>query len=150
MNYGIFHFTAGMFIGKNQIKAKGYLQNPNTGQKLTDQDLLDAGWPYGWPTLELDKHGITIDDGEINGTLQLGNVFKPYFGIGLGRSLPKSRIGFMFELGAIYQGDYIIKQGGKKVNLLDQANESFADISDYTKYFRWWPMLNFQLTYRIF
>ncbi|NDW10161.1 hypothetical protein [Dysgonomonas sp. 520] len=149
MNYGIFHFTAGFIIGKNKIKANGYLRDADTKERLTTDDLLPSA-AGKWPTLELDKYGIDINDGNINATLELGNVFKPYLGIGIGRSLPKSRVSFMFELGAIYQGDFTIKQNGKKVGSMKEAHDSFADIDDYTKYLKWWPMLNFQLSYRIF
>lgn len=147
MRYGIFHFTAGLFIGKNKIDASGYLQNSVTGKRITSEDLAPG---YAWPKLEIEGHQVVIDNGAIDATFELGQTLKPYFGIGIGRSLPKSRLGFMFELGAIYQGDYKIKQAGQEVNITQQVHDSFQDIGDYTKYLKWWPMLNFQLTYRIF
>lgn len=67
----------------------------------------------------MDGHAVEIKDGEMNGSFEMGGAFKPYFGIGIGRSLPKKRLGFMFELGVLYQGDYKLKQFGKEVSYLD-------------------------------
>lgn len=145
MSYGIFHFTVGAYIGNSKITALGSLYNPDTDQV--------AQLPQGemWPTINLDKYGIVVGDkASVDAALHLGNVVKPYLGIGIGRSLPNKRIGFMFELGAMYQGDLYIKQNGKKLVEMKDLEDSFADVRDYTKYIKWYPMLNFQLTYRIF
>lgn len=144
---GIFHFTTGFYIGNNKLKANGRLVDPSTGE----DSQLPPGHSWDEIELELDKHGISIDEGHINGSIELGNVIKPYFGIGLGRSVPKSRLGFMFELGVLYQGDWKIKQNGKKVESLEVGDNSFGDgVEDARKWLRWWPMVGFQLTYRIF
>jgi len=154
MRYGVFHFTAGFYIGNNKIKANGLLVNPETGQRAELRpEFIAAGYDWNDLILELDKYGVTIEEGgRIDAELKLGNVIKPYFGIGIGRSLPKSRIGFMFELGAMYQGNFEIRQNGKKVEKVEFINgDSFgSDLSDFTDYLKWWPMLNLQLTYRIF
>ncbi|WP_108821969.1 hypothetical protein [Dysgonomonas sp. Marseille-P4361] len=140
---GIFHITAGAFIGKNQLKAKGFLANMD-GSPVQLQD------GQSWPSIEFDGHKLELDDANLDATLQLGNVIKPYFGLGLGRAISKSRVSFKFELGMIYQGKYSIKQNGKKLDVLENATENFEDIDTYTQWLKWWPMLNFQLTYRIF
>ncbi|NDV70108.1 hypothetical protein [Dysgonomonas sp. 25] len=145
MKSGIFHITVGAFIGKNQLKARGYLFNGDTGERAS---LLD---PNGeWPKLEFDGNELNIDGGRLDANIQLGEIVKPYAGIGLGRSITKNRVGFKFELGVIYQGDYSIKQNGRKVDTTNLKTENFEDADQYTKWLRWWPMLNFQLTYRIF
>lgn len=140
---GIFHLTAGVFIGNNKLNADGFLAKSN-GEKVQ----LQPGYP--WPTLEFDGHQLTLDDANLNAELQLGKTLKPYFGLGLGRAISKSRVSFKFELGAIYQGDYTIKQNGRKVDIVKNATENFEDIDKITNLLKWWPMLNFQLTYRIF
>lgn len=140
---GIFHLTAGFFVGKNQLKAEGF---------LADYDGNPAVLKDGqtWPTLDFDGHQLKTDNGRLDATLQLGNVIKPYFGLGLGRAIANKRVAFKFELGMIYQGKYSIKQNGKKVDVIDNAVENFEDIDTYTNLLKWWPMLNFQLTYKIF
>lgn len=140
---GIFHITAGAFIGKNQLKANGFLadMDGNPVQLKEGQD---------WPYIEFDGHKLELNDANLDATLQLGSVIKPYFGLGLGRAISKSRVSFKFELGVIYQGDYTLKQNGKKLDIIENATENFEDIDTYTQWLKWWPMLNFQLTYRIF
>lgn len=140
---GIFHITAGAFIGKNQLKAKGFLADAN-GNPVQLREGQE------WPSIEFDGHKLELDDANLDATLQLGSVIKPYFGLGLGRAISKSRVSFKFELGVIYQGDYTLKQNGKKLDIIENATENFEDIDTYTQWLKWWPMLNFQLTYRIF
>ncbi|MDU1892219.1 MAG: hypothetical protein E6767_16165 [Dysgonomonas sp.] len=141
---GIFHLTAGAYIGKNQLKAKGYLVDGD-GNRATLIDPTEK-----WPNIDFDGHQLDINNGDLNATLQLGQVIKPYFGFGLGRAISKSRVSFKFEMGAIYQGKYTLKQNGKKVETISNAVENFEDIDKITNILKWWPMLNFQLTYRIF
>lgn len=141
----LFHVTAGVFLGENKLKADGRLVDPRTGQ---DAVLLPG---EDWPNIYFDDYEIDIKNGRITADLTVGeNFVKPYLGIGIGRSLPKKRVGFMFELGAMYHGGYTIKQNGKEVPTSSVGIESFEDAEDITKYLKWWPMVNMQLTYRLF
>ncbi len=140
---GIFHLTAGFYVGQNQIKASGFLADENG-----DRSTLLSG--YDWPTIEFDGHQLDINNGELDATLTLGKTIKPYVGLGFGRAISKSRVSFKFEMGAIYQGDYTLKQGGQNIDFIESEIENFTDIDTYTKWLKWWPMLNFQLTYKIF
>lgn len=142
---GIFHITAGAFVGKNKLTAKGFLADSDGNPS----ELLD---PDGqWPTIDFDGHVIEPVNGKLDIALQLGQVVKPYFGFGLGRAISRSRVSFMFELGAIYQGNYSLTQNGKKIDTSGiEGSESFQDAKTYTQILKWWPMMNFQLTYRIF
>ncbi|MBK5722695.1 hypothetical protein JGH11_17620 [Dysgonomonas sp. Marseille-P4677] len=140
---GIFHLTAGFFLGKNQLKAKGLL----TASDGSRAELLPG---EDWPTVDFDGHQLKVDNANLDATFQLGEVVKPYFGLGIGRAIANKRVAFKFELGAIYQGKYSIKQNGKKINIADNVTENFENIDTYTNILKWWPMLNFQLTYKIF
>lgn len=142
---GIFHLTAGVFIGANKLKASGFLANPNTGERATLKPGVSE-----WPYVDFDGHRLTLDDANLDAILQLGKIIKPYFGLGVGRAIANKRVAFKFELGMIYQGDYSLEQNGKKLDVESNASESFEDIDDYTKWLKWWPMLNFQLSYKIF
>jgi hypothetical protein len=142
---GIFHLTAGVFIGANKLKANGFLANPDTGEPATLRPEVSE-----WPDVDFDGHRLTLDDANLDATLQLGKTIKPYFGLGLGRAIANKRVAFKFELGMIYQGDYSLKQNGKKLDVVSNASESFEDIDTYTQWLKWWPMLNFQLSYKIF
>lgn len=141
---GIFHLTAGAFIGANRLKANGLLVD----QYGNPAELLPG---KKWPTVDFDGHQLVLDGPNLDATLQLGQVIKPYFGLGLGRAVAKNnRVSFKFELGLIYQGNYSLKQNGKKLDVSATASESFEDFDTYTNLLKWWPMLNFQLSYRIF
>jgi len=142
---GIFHLTAGVFIGTNKLKARGFLSNPSNGQPAE----LKPGATH-WPTVDFDGHVLTLDDANLNADLQLGGFIKPYFGLGVGRAIANKRVSFKFELGLIYQGDYTLKQNGRKVEVFSNASENFEDIDTYTRLLKWWPMMNFQLSYKIF
>lgn len=141
---GIFHLTAGVFIGANKLKASGFLADNNGNPAQLKEGITE------WPYLDFDGHRLTLDDANLDATLQLGKTIKPYFGLGVGRAIANKRVAFKFELGMIYQGDYSLKQNGKKLDVVNNASESFEDIDDYTKWLKWWPMLNFQLSYKIF
>jgi len=142
---GIFHLTGGVFVGANKLKARGFLADYN-GNPAT----LKEG-ETRWPTVDFDGHQLILDNANLNADLQLGGIIKPYFGFGLGRAVSKNnRLTFKFELGVIYQGKYSLKQNGKKVDVIDNAAENFEDIDTYTNLLKWWPMMNFQLSYRIF
>ena len=141
---GIFHLTAGVFIGANKLKASGFLADNNGNPAQLKEGVTE------WPYLDFDGHRLTLDDANLDATLQLGKTIKPYFGLGVGRAIANKRVAFKFELGMIYQGDYSLKQNGKKLDVVNNASESFEDIDDYTKWLKWWPMLNFQLSYKIF
>jgi hypothetical protein len=106
------------------------------------------------PELQFEDTDIVItpnDDGSFYGKLDMGNAIKPYFGIGLGRTIPRNRVGFKFELGMVYQGKYVLsspnlKDGGK--NFVSEMTDEL-DLPVSESILNWWPMMNFSLTYRI-
>lgn len=145
MHRGIFHLTGGVYLGTNKLKSNGYLINPNTGEHA---ELADDQDP---PEIILDKYTLTVgEDAALNAEGKLGKLIKPYFGLGLGKAVTKNRIGFKFELGIMYQGDLSIYQNGEE--LKESSTEKESSIKDFKKYSdlaQWWPMMNFQLTFRI-
>lgn len=123
---GIFSITGGVYLGQNKITMEGY-----ASQKFELDDIV----------IEPDENGY------FDASLVLGNTVKPYFGFGLGRTLANKRIGFRFELGAIYQGHYKIKSDYMADETVNKANSAIEDeipksLLDF------WPVLNFNLSYR--
>ena len=123
---GIFSLTGGLYVGQSKITMKGHAD-----QKFNLDDIV----------IQPDANGY------FDASLVLGNSVKPYFGIGLGRTLAKKRIGFRFELGAIYQGHYKIKSDYMTSESVSEANNAIEDelpksVLDF------WPVLNFNLSYR--
>ncbi|MDR0994926.1 MAG: hypothetical protein LBL81_01395 [Tannerella sp.] len=144
--HGIFHLTAGFYIGESAISVKGYLADWRNGNS---QAVLKEG--YKWPSIDLNGQLIETTGGRANVKLRLGYLVKPYLGLGVGRALAKNkRLSFKFELGALYQGPYTLRQNGKKLDLAHSDDADTRDIDRFLGYLCWWPMMNFQLSYRIF
>jgi hypothetical protein len=139
---GIFCITAGFYVGNNKITTNG---------KVDDyQNLMNEIGKHP----EFDMEGTIIkpnNDGSFDANIKLGETFKPYVGLGLGRTIPNSRVGFKFELGVVYQGkisvdsDNVSDSGLAKVN--DMASDFDLPVSKNV--LKLWPMLNFTLSYRI-
>lgn len=152
MKNGIFHFTAGFFLGSSKLDVNGILVNPKN-QRPTVSDLRDAGYvgeEIPEITFEEDYILQPDNDGSIAGTLKLGGFIKPYLGLGLGRTIPKSKFGVKLELGMLYQGVPDISSPNLKKGNLNDYIDNDEDLKKYKPYFSWYPMLNFQLVYRIY
>lgn len=142
MASGVFHITAGAYFGSARVKSVGALVDAN-GNKVSFND------PSNPPSVNLDDYALTVNsDATLNFEMEMGNVIKPYVGIGLGRTIPRSNFGIAFELGVLYQGDYVIKQNGKELEQKNNLHESFKDAGDYTKWMKYYPIANLQLIYR--
>jgi hypothetical protein len=134
---GIFSVSAGFYLGSNSISMKGRIENYN-------------------PDMVFDLNDDIIVKPRPNGTfdakVKLGGFVKPYFGIGLGRSIANKRVAFKVDLGIIYQGDF--KFDSKQIYVSDRVQNTLSnsdELSDLPKgLLKLWPMLNFTLTYRIF
>ena len=128
---GIFCITAGAYIGSNELTADGKAERP-----------------FLW-----DGVRVTPNSNEkFDATVKMGSTFKPYVGLGLGRTISKSRVSFRFDLGVVFQGDYTIEspQASKSVsgvNVLQKELDDFPDsLADALKL---WPMMSFSISYRI-
>jgi hypothetical protein len=124
-----FHLTAGIVVGASQI--------------ITVSGKPGAG--------EIIKIGdITIDpgaEGKVEASLKV-NPVKPYLGLGFGRSVPRSNVGFKCELGAIYQGTPHIKAvTGKLVE--GQTDETLNDFNKFLKDFTVYPVLKLQVIFAL-
>ena len=138
MKTGIFCFTVGLYLGRNKI--------------LLDGNVYDYNQYPERPLVAFDDILIQPDNnGDFDATLKLGNVVKPYFGLGLGRTIPKKRVGFKFELGVVYQGAFKL-ESKNSVSGDYRAGDFLDDIDDLPvskEVLKLWPMLNFTLSYRI-
>ncbi|MBK5195089.1 MAG: hypothetical protein JJE08_03525 [Proteiniphilum sp.] len=138
----IFSLTGGFYLGANRTKANGLIRNY---QELEQQ--LGEKPEYKYEDIVISPN----DDGSFDGKLLMGNSIKPYFGIGLGRTIPKNRVGFRFELGMVYQGKYVLES--RNVNeegqeWIDRMAEEM-ELPFSQNILKLWPMMNFSLSYRI-
>jgi hypothetical protein len=142
MSNGIFCLTGGFYLGSNSISANGLIRDYEQLKEQLGDD----------PEFEYEDIAIRPDnDGTFEGKLWMGKSFKPYIGLGLGRTIPHNRIGFKVELGMVYQGKYRLESSN-----VNEAGEDWLDSLVEEEDFpvsrsmlNWWPMLNLSLTCRI-
>jgi hypothetical protein len=138
---GVFSLSAGLYAGSNSVSLNGKIEN------------------YTNPDVVFDYHGCVVKpnaDGTFEGKLRFGNAIKPYFGLGLGRTIANSRVGFKFDLGIIYQGNFGF-ENNKNFNSNTATNQINDQMKEWSEDFgvpvwvlKCWPMINFSLSYRIF
>lgn len=122
-----FHLTAGLYVGNTGIDATGYSNKP---------------FEIAGTVIEPDEQGYVAAQLKTN-------VAKPYFGIGFGRSIPRSRLGFKVEAGAMYHGTPQIETDAAGY-VGDVAGEEVNKITASLTKWKFYPVLSFQLVYRIF
>jgi hypothetical protein len=144
---GSFHITGGAFLGKSQLLIDGRLVNSKNNN---ENSILLPG--KTWPVIEVGDQEIELTDGQANNIdILLGNTLKPYLGLGFGRAVPKKRLSLKFELGVVFQKGYSLRQDGIVFDLGTSDEQEVKDIHNIVmKYAKVWPMVNLQLSYRIF
>jgi len=96
----------------------------------------------------VDKYNIKIDkQGNASGDIRV-NSFRPYFGLGFGRLVPKGRVGFRCELGAQLMGHMKVYQNDTELPV-DSYMKGDDDISKIIDKLTVYPVLKFILTTRI-
>lgn len=122
---------------------------------------LSAGVLYNMSVLKVESlptESQNIGDIEVTpetiGTLtyQLTpNEICPYFGIGFGRSISKNKVvSFNFDLGAVYQGSPKVSLEATGMVSPTANEEQRKLLEDNVKDLRFFPFLNFQLSFKIF
>ena len=134
-----FHVTTGFYLGTDEVVK---LENTIPVKDFDEGEGIVIG-----------DHIVGFDsDGYAHGSIKV-NKFRPYVGIGFGRSVPRRRFGVSGDFGVQFWGKPKVyeKQTGmdlevKKEDLGDDSNKYYDVISKFAV----WPVLNFRLTYRIF
>ena len=134
-----FHVTTGFYLGTDEVVK---LENTSPVKDFEPGEGIVIG-----------DHIVGFDaDGYAHGVIKV-NKFRPYVGIGFGRSVPRKRFGVSGDFGVQFWGKPKVyeKQTGmdlevKKEDLGDESNKYYDVISKFPV----WPVLNFRLTYRIF
>lgn len=140
---GLFYLTAGVYLGNTKVGVNGRLED-NKGELIT----LKPG--KEWPDIIFDGKKLELVKAQLAAELKLGQFVKPYLGFGLGRSIPKNRLGIKFDAGVIYQGEYSISQNNQPLLPSTYSSIHIADSKKYTKWLKWWPKAAIQLSYRIY
>jgi|GEM_PF-476329 len=124
-----FHLTVGLYIGKIHFPVNGSAPQ----------------------SFKLEDYVIKPDaSGNFKATLRMGNIVKPYIGIGFGRTIPKSRLGYKLDLGIMYQGHFDITSDNMDGKYLTGETTRILDEAGIPEIFRvCWPMISFSAIYRI-
>jgi hypothetical protein len=136
------HVTGGFYVGTSDIIKVSALA------EIDPDRIIEVGDVMIRP-----EEGIS---GKVAAQLET-SAFKPYLGIGFGSSVTKrKRVGFKFELGAMFHGSpKIVVTEGVLVNKdeilnLETVSDELNNFNKYLKRFSVYPVLNFQLNFRAF
>ncbi|WP_410878042.1 hypothetical protein [Myroides sp. DW712] len=140
---GILYLSGGIYIGKTTLSTRGTIVN-------RDGSPAQLQPPYFWPELDFNGQKLDITNGRLDTELTLGNTLKPYIGLGLGRAVPKRRLGIKVEMGLLYAGEYSLKQNGVNLGPVEKRAHNFEEADTYIRWFKYYPMAKFQLQYRLF
>ena len=103
--------------------------------------------------LDLDEFELPVNqNGDVDGYAKV-NAFRPYFGLGFGRLVPKKRVGVRVELGAQLHGTpklYYKDDNGnyQELEKLDKVKGD-DDLSKYLNKMKVYPVLKFTFSGRI-
>lgn len=140
-----FFLAAGAYLGGAKIVgAKG---------QTDDQELISLLQQYtSTGGIVIGDYSIPVDrNGSVSGSIEV-KKFRPYFGLGFGRSVPYRRVGFSFEMGVQLHGTPQVKDKNGYINFRDllddaEADDDFSEIVDKLTIY---PVIKFRLTGRIF
>jgi hypothetical protein len=159
-----FRLTAGAYIGNNKI-VNAYNKTPFVEASqwgTAGIQLAEGGNVYDKYTIVTDKNGNIEANLKVNG-------FRPYIGIGFGRSVPRKRIGLSFDLGVqvwgtpkvmtnlMYfdgnEGEFVTRNEKINKNKITRTDKDYKKIKDAVKTiqkFGVYPVLTFRLNGRLF
>ena len=138
-----FHVTAGAYIGPEEIMG---LYNKESLLNVAQYNSLHPDEKLG---LALGDYVLEPDaTGNIDGKLKV-NLVKPYVGIGIGRGVPKGRIGFKFDIGCVFWNKPTVYCNNNEVLDTDAGGKGQDAMRIITK-FKFYPVMNFRLCGKIF
>lgn len=134
---GFFVCAGAYFGGEELIKVKGH------SAELAE--MIEQGSHAG---IEIGDYSIPVDqNGNVMGGLKVSKV-RPYVGLGFGRAVPNSRLGFMVDLGVQIHGTpEVYSDSGDLRKLAQEADNDFTKVIDKLKVY---PVLKFRLCGKIF
>lgn len=153
-----FHLTAGFYFGASKV-AK--IQNKydeqllavsqwnnflNSGSEAAQLALQNGAQTVGY---NLGGHVIVPDaNGHVDASIRVAG-FRPYLGLGFGRSVPRKRLGFQFDAGVQFWGKPDVYVQENKLDETEAEGDGGKALKTISK-LKVWPVLNFRLVYRIF
>lgn len=146
------HFTGGFLLGRSMLSSHLQLIDPKTGRSALEgrSDVDPNSLEVSWEDDSGNPYVFNANpDASMDLSVKMGNIVKPYLGIGFGHSVPKGRVSFRGELGIVYSG--ALKFSSSNV-LKGDINEFVKGIEEMRTFLRgaqWIPVLNLGVTVRI-
>lgn len=154
-----FRFTVGAYFGSSKIIS---MNNEKDGALLDVYQYNTRTGPYAGLPVSDDRIGVKLGDyflepdakGNVQGGIKV-NSFRPYVGLGFGRSVPKKRIGLQFDLGVQFWGTpkVFVKGLNGEETLTEKDAKGNGDAGDAIKTLSKisvYPNLSLRLVGRIF
>ena len=85
--------------------------------------------------------------GNVSLKVDYGKSIAPFAGIGFGRTIPKSRVGFGFEVGTYYMNTPKVSLTGKE--RLSSMSEQQSKVQENMKDWQYWPIVNLRVAFRL-
>jgi len=148
-----FHVTAGVYFGSDEMMD---LYNVEPIPEVTKANLAINEYNASNPNYKMQNYGPALGDyllqpdeeGNINAKLKVKPV-KTYLGIGLGRAVPKGRVGLKMDLGCVLWGKPSVYCNGMAVEDTNAGGDNAKLLKVVTK-IKAYPVLNFRLCGKIF
>ena len=142
-----FHVTAGIYFGSdNMMEVYSTEQIPQVVNEYNalnpDYKMQNIGLAMGDYLLEPDAKG------DVHAKLKVKPV-KTYFGIGIGRAVPKGRIGFKMDLGCLLWGKPSVYCNDIKVEDTNAGGDDAKLLKVVTK-LKVYPVLSLRVCGKIF
>lgn len=147
---GAFHITAGLFAGGSKLfHVNGHLSDINGIRQMINNEYPGLGDQLDLSDIKVEVGDVEValnDNGTADAYMKV-NPVRPYLGIGWGNAIPKRRVGFRFDIGAMYHGKPEITSPNADGDLMKvDGAEDFNKIISKVQF---WPQLSFQLTFRL-
>lgn len=151
-NHSSFFIAAGFSYGGSRLlKLKGHSDDI----RAYYQAWMAQGLSFDDVKINLDLEDFDLpvnQNGDVDGYAKV-NGFRPYFGLGFGRLVPKKRVGVRVELGAQFHGTpklYYKEENGsyQELQKLDKVKGD-DDLSKYLNKMKVYPVLKVTVSGRI-
>lgn len=146
----MFHFTLGAYIGTRDVASMvsdhPYIAGVEAyNAKYAGKTSQGEVMPYLGYYFDDSKTEVYHENGIVEADIRVFKV-KPFFGFGVGRTVPHKRVGCMFECGVMYWGKPQLRNGGNDITHFSEV----SDIYDITRRIPVYPVLKFRICGRIF
>lgn len=157
----MFHFTVGATFGSSVLASVRATDRAIAAIELYNSDIKNGlvvpepNYPDGF-SVELEGYKLTPNEGRIRLDAKV-NGFRPYLGFGVGRTVPRNRVGCKFEMGVEFWGkpklvDAYANGGDGHIISEDEPGISgdFKDVVKILNKIPVYPTLKFTIFGRIF